>query len=375
MADILGVHYENSISLSAYPAFLSVGNFRVSKNIDKLDKYSKNQKKFLDKKGVFLEHFKTPEKILEETKLESFKNWLTSDFISNTQEKIKSANRNKIKILLVETKSEVSQAITSYTDLKNKLDKNGKNVVDQLEAVLGSTKNSYKKELNKALSYFKRSFRKAAYKKIDKEIDNKQFKRMFEEETTIHINRLSEKLKKEYEKIQKDTQKEIDEIISKYNKYKKEILSDFEKIAEINSGFSLELDIDNNLDITGTLLSLGVAIAGVVIVMLSNPAGWVVLALSVLNLVITVGKAIWEFVDHSYRTARQKQKANQQIDKIVESIKEDVTDKLTKVDDILEKNIDDIKKSVKKDTKQIDNLIHTFKEVEYNFGKLISDFR
>ena len=80
LSNILNTQYGSNISLSAYPAFLAIGNCF---NRDEISK-----RKFLESLSV--------KNILLYSNIEKFKNWLTESFVTDTKDKIIKANYKKV---------------------------------------------------------------------------------------------------------------------------------------------------------------------------------------------------------------------------------------------------------------------------------------
>ena len=63
--------------------------------------------------------------------------------------------------------------------------------------------------------------------------------------------------------------------------------------------FNLDLHVNNGVSIVGLMAT---AIGGAAL-LLSNPAGWIVLTLSVAGVVLSLAKALWSLVDDDFRKA------------------------------------------------------------------------
>jgi hypothetical protein len=108
--------------------------------------------------------------------------------------------------------------------------------------------------------------------------------------------------------------------------------------------FKLNINIKGK-NIAGLLVSVAGGIAGIIF-LISNPAGWVVLALSIVGLVFSVAKLILGVVNHDYRKSQQKKSADENIKKIGENIIKSIEENLKEADEPLKSGIESIKKAL-----------------------------
>ena len=164
LSNILDTQYSGNISLSAYPAFLAIGNC-----------YSRNE----ESKRKFLESLNA-ETILSFSKVEKFKNWLTENFVTNTKDKIIRANYKKVYSVIDETTIEIQEQNEILNIMREGLVRNSKNTKKNLESVLTRIKNKYQTELDDSLDEFEHKLRSSIYEKIKGHIDNVEFKNSLE---------------------------------------------------------------------------------------------------------------------------------------------------------------------------------------------------
>lgn len=157
---ILDTQYSGNIPLSAYPAFLAVGNCCNRDEISKI--------KFLESLSA--------QNILSISKVEEFKNWLIEKFVTNTKGKIIKANSKKLSSIIDETALEIQQQNNILNNLRETLERNSENTESNLDSVLTRMKNKFRTELDYSLDEFEQNLRVSVYTEIDRYIDNTEFK-------------------------------------------------------------------------------------------------------------------------------------------------------------------------------------------------------
>lgn len=350
---ILDTQYSNNISLSAYPAFLAVGNC--------CDKAKTNKIKFLESLSA--------QDILLYSNVEKFKNWLTESFVKNTKDKIIRANYKKVYFVIDETIKEVEKKNEILNIMREALVRNSKNTKINLESVLTTIKNKFQTVLDETLSEFERTLRESIYGEIKKEIDNKEFKNSFESQYKEFSETLSSNLQVRFQGLNEEFVSEVKKTLEKHKKTREELIKTYDTRYSIDKNFDFNPEIDNGIDKKGLFFSIGGIIA-TLIFNISNPLGWLVLGLAILSGLVGFFKSIRGFFDKEYRAGQQREKANDKIDEIKKSIKKDIEEKLLEIDKNLNDAIKEIKESLSDENKKIDNIIEIFENTKDEFYEL-----
>lgn len=349
----LDTQYSGNISLSAYPAFLAVGNCC---NRDETSKI-----KFLENLNI--------ETILSFSQVEEFKNWLTESFVKNTKDKIRKANYKKVYSVIDETTTEIEEQNRILNDMRESLERNSKNTEGNLDSVRIRMENKFRTELGYSLDEFEQNLRASVYTEIDRYIDNTEFKKIFEDRYEEYSGMLSSNLQTRFEELNEEFKSEIKNTLEEHNKTRAELIKTYNMRYSIEEKFDFNFEFKSNINKTGMIISVGSAIAGIILA-ISNPAGWVVLGLAILNGLISVFKSIWGFFDNDYRAGQQRNTTNSKIAEIKEALRREVERKLPEIDKNLNDAIKEIKESLSDENKGVDNMINTFENTKNDFYKL-----
>lgn len=353
LSGILDIQYSSNISLSAYPAFLAVGNCCSR------DKESK--RKFLENLNV--------ETILSFSKIEKFKNWLTESFVKNTKDKIIRANYKKVYSVIDETTKEIEKKNEILNIMREALVRNSKNTKTNLDSVLIMIENKFRTELDESLNEFEHTLRASIYKKIKDHIDNAEFKNNFESMYKEFSETLSSNLQARFQGLNEEFVSEVKKTLEKHKKTRKELIKTYDIRYSIDKNFDFNFELDNGIDKKGLFFSIGGIIA-TLIFNISNPLGWVVLGLIILSELVGFLKSVWGFFDEEYRAGQQREKANDKIEEIKKSLKKDIEEKLLEIYKNLNDAIKEIKESLSDENKKIDKIIDTFKNAKNEFYQL-----
>ena len=185
---ILDTQYSGNISLSAYPAFLAVGNC--------CDRDETSKIKFLESLSA--------QNILSISQVEKFKKWLTESFVTDTKDKIIKANAKKLSSVIDKTALEIQQQNNILNNLRETLERNSENTESNLDTVLLRMKNKFRTELDYSLNEFEQNLRAAVYAEINRCIDNTEFKQVFESKYEEYSEILSSNLQTGFEGINEE---------------------------------------------------------------------------------------------------------------------------------------------------------------------------
>lgn len=353
LSNILDTQYSGNISLSAYPAFLAIGNC-----------YSRNE----ESKRKFLESLNA-ETILSFSKVEKFKNWLTENFVTNTKDKIIRANYKKVYSVIDETTIEIQEQNEILNIVREGLVRNSKNTKKNLESVLTRIKNKYQTELDDSLDEFEHKLRSSIYEKIKGHIDNVEFKNSLESMYKEYNEILSSNLQTRFEGLNEEFVSEVKKTLEKHNKTREELIKTYSIRYSIEENFDFNFKFNSGIDKKKLLLSIGSIIA-VVITNILNPLGLFIIGAILLEPFYSLFKSIKGIFNKEYRAGQQREKANNKIEEIKKSLKKDIEEKLPEIYQNLNDTIKEIKDSLLDENKKIDKIINTFKNAKNEFYEL-----
>lgn len=268
-------------------------------------------KKFYGNKNNFLKKF-TKEEMLRESKLQDFANWMTDSktgLIEDSQRKIKSANFKKVRHALEETSSSIHAGLTEWDEQTKVIRKHLNHATKDIKKQLDNFKLEVATIKRVVISNFRNETRAEIDTEIDSDINNKEFEGILKE--------ISEK---NIESLQAEYAARLEQQIVELSK-------DIEKcIKKATSSIQTELDFrksDMDLDLGKELKNLTINVKnksylgetiGLVtsLVALLFPGG---LFISILSAIVSFGKLVWGFFDHSYRKSKQREARSEYIEK------------------------------------------------------------
>lgn len=346
---VLSDQYEGHKVLSAYPALLSVGNFWK-------DKFLKNQEKFIEQLG-------STEKVLEDSSIKDFSEWLRTSLVYESKSKIIRSNYRKISVAISHTKENISEIQKQFNSLEKKLTLNKKYTDRKLGEESEMLVQKLDNEASRIIGNFKNRLRKKMYAEIDKEIDKDSFKDIFVIESDIAIEITRQQLEEGMELILKEFEEEIHEIVSKNERYTAELLQSFEGSEQFDFEFEPIFNIKSSGSIASTITSLVSGVVGVIISFMS-PVGWLVTALAVVGLLISVGKDILSFFNSGYRASQQKKATDENIEKMTIKFSKSISENIKKIQDPLMEGIEQVKDNLSFRINCVNNMNQVFQEAE-----------
>ena len=344
--------------MSAYPAFLAVGNCC---NRDETSKI-----KFLESLSA--------QNILSISQVEKFKKWLTESFVTDTKDKIIKANAKKLSSVINKTALEIQQQNNILNNLRETLERNSENTESNLDTVLLRMKNKFRTELDYSLNEFEQNLRAAVYAEIDRCIDNTEFKQVFESKYEEYSEILSSNLQTRFEGINEEFKSDVKRTLEEHNKTRQELIRTYNMRYSIEEKFNFRLEVKSNINKVGLIISVGSAIAGIIIA-ISNPAGWIVMGLAILSGIISIFKSIWGFFDNDYRAGQQRNTTDSKIAEMKESLRREIDGKLPEINENLNTVIKEIKASLSGEMREFNGVIDTFEKVKNEFCELSLDIQ
>lgn len=344
--------YEGHKVLSAYPALLSVGNFWK-------DKFLKNQEKFIEQLG-------STEKVLEDSSVKDFSEWLGTSLVYESKSKIIKSNYRKLSFAIGHTQGNISEIQKQFNNLEKKFALSEKSTKRKLDEESEMLIQNLDNEAINIIGKFKNGLRKKMYNEIEKEINKDTFKTIFEKEKNIAIEETRQQLEEGMKEISKGFEEAIKEIVSKDERYTVEMLQSFYDSAKFDFEFELALNIKSRGSFVGVISSLGLGARNIIL-----SVGWVVPVLVVVEMLISVNKNILGFFDDEYRVSQQKKAADENIEKMATQLSESIRENIKKAHDPLTEGIEKVKGNLSLKIKYVNNMNQVFQEAERKL-KLLS---
>jgi hypothetical protein len=310
-------------------------------------------------KSKFLSNFSQDE-LLSKSNVSQFYELLTNNLVKDVKNKIRHANFTKAKKVIEKTTANIKAIQTNtYQPLSQKLETDAQSACDQLDLDLRGLKNTLESQGEKSIRNFSNTIRKKIYAQIEKEISNESFENKFktyikEEQLPLQEN-LHLVIQTELERFQS----KIADIIEKHQQHAQELMTAYSKIqaGDLDTKFDLKIDIDNGLKWKNLIAPI---IGGAF--MFWNPAGWVVLALSLSTILVSIGKAVISFFSSSYKMSQQRQSADKNLEEITDQMRIEMHKSLNDAFPILATKVDEIKLALEEPVKQVREILTTLEQ-------------
>jgi hypothetical protein len=356
MRSYLGEQYQESISVSAYPAFLAVANCWGEG--------------YLPQKEKFMEHFNTAEAILDKSRIQIFSDQLTGDMVQNSKAKIKKSNFKKATVVLEHTTEEIKNIHQVFLKVQQKLIETKRSTDDQLDNAADVLKGGLDMEAHTAIENFKNDIRTKIYEDIDADIDNNDFKSALEERTKKGVEILQGNLENTFKDQIDKFQENVSDIVQKYQDNAVELLNAYTGAEKFGAEFNFNIDIKSDKTWIGAVASVVSSIIGIIMLSVGTGgvAAIVAIVIGVIGAIFSLVKAIVGFFDHSYRQSQQRKNADKILEKSGEDIYKSIKANLNDCFKTLKTGIENVKS-------ELTNIVEHIKEINKILEKAKSEFK
>lgn len=250
---------------------------------------------------------------------------------------------------------------TNYKSTSNKLDDVGevysRNIINSRHQATTDLKNSVRKKI---------------YEDIDKEISNEEFEKKMkirvEEGIVEYANSLNEKI----DRSSKEFTSSVVDILSTYQRYVNELVDKYANSINFTFDFKPQINIKKNINIKAIAIDTIANVISIVygILNATNPIGWVVIGLSALTILFDVYKKFRAFIDKDFRKSQQRKSANENIDKVIENIENQLDEQLLGVRGEIIEGIAVIKEKLMQSVIQIETMSAIFLSAKNDMNQL-----
>ncbi len=330
MKAILGKHYEGHQIVSAQAAFYGLSSALLPES----DFYKNKQK--------FLEIFKVEELLLK-SQFKQLAGFIAGELLENTRKKIIESNCNKALKVIEKLQKTIVTTIDrrinpTIKELKNAQLETCDNLYRSRDKFVSKLKNS----VFDAIDRFKSDLREKMYEHIDRDIEDDECKRKFEDELQQGMEKLGENIKKRFEKDEQQFREDLQEDIEQFEERIKDSLVMLDRINIDSGNTDFNFDIDSGINKIGLLASIGgLVILGLVNIW--NPMGWIELGLAGLLGLVGIVKSVWNFFDSDYEKSQQKKEVDKNLDKVCKKIEEKMRNQIESSKKVIYENVENIK--------------------------------
>ncbi|GAA7255546.1 hypothetical protein Kyoto95A_05720 [Helicobacter pylori] len=153
------------------------------------------------------------------------------------------------------------------------------------------------------------------YERIDKDIENKECKEIFENEREQRTEKLRENIERCLNECKEQFSKDIKEDIEQFEERIKDSLVMLNHI-NINSGFDPNFNIHSGINKLGLFSSIASLVFG--IFNFWNPVGLASIGLGSIGIV----KSVWSWFNSDYKKSQQRKEVYKNLDEVCEKIEE-----------------------------------------------------
>tara|TARA_R110002126_G_scaffold92914_9_gene220348 strand:- start:2866 stop:5043 length:2178 start_codon:yes stop_codon:yes gene_type:complete len=312
MTQYLGDNYQQCLMLSAYPAYLAVASCLLPDSRDRMV-----QNKFLAQYSA--------QQIIVKSNIAVLTKMFTKELVEEFKIKIMRSNHNKAKKVVDATRDNVMVLRKEkYSPLLKKLRLELTATNAEFTTSIETLRVKLNNNMHALIREFESSVRNATYSQIDDDISNDEvksfLKRQIEQSQQTLIDQLPSMVNKETNLFER----KLNDIINRFESHTNELMTSFNNIESTN--IDLDINIKNGINIWGVLGAMG---GGAIL--LFNPMGWVLLAISASSLVFQVYKAVRSFFSNTYKRAQQKESVDDNIYKIADQLTVRIENNLAEV--------------------------------------------
>nr|WP_240653499.1 hypothetical protein [Helicobacter pylori] len=204
-------------------------------------------------------------------------------------------------------------------EINDKLPETYSNLDCSRDKFVSNLNNSVSKEIER----FKTDFRIEMYVRIEKDIENKECKEIFENEREQRTEKLRENIRRRFEQDEKQFHKGIQKTIEEFEERIKDSLVMLNRI-NLDSGFDPNFNIHSGIDKLGLFSSIG----GLILLLTAPVLGGFALIGGLVLGAIGVVKSVWSWFSSDYKKSQQKKAVDKNLDKVCGIIEERVRNQI-----------------------------------------------
>lgn len=179
------------------------------------------------------------------------------------------------------------------------------------------------------------------YEHIEKDIENKECKEIFENECEQRTEKLRENIGRHFNECKERFIEEMKKDIEQFEERIKDSLVMLDRI-NIDSGFDFSFNIDSGINKMGLFASIG----GLALLLMTPVVGGIALFGGLVLGAIGIVKSLWSFFDSDYKKSQQRKEVDKNLDKVCEKIEEEMRNQIESGKKVVSEKIEDLKASL-----------------------------
>lgn len=360
MGNQLGEYYQGTLTLSALPAFLATATC-----LPPGSKEAESREKFLVSMPA--------DSLLKKSGLEKFCHLLIRDLLGNFEGKIRHSNLNKLSVAINQVCIEVDrQRREHFLPLALDLQREAEHADLQLKNAVEVLRRRMTDEGEKAIRAFETVVRTKAYKKIDGDISNDSFKSSLRVIMQTEQERLQAELPVAMQKRVRQFQDDVLKVVERFQQHANDLQDSYEGLHKTRmiGDFTLDFKIDNGINLYALLASIA---GGILLIW--NPAGWILMSLGALTLLTGLFKSVWGFLSSSYRMGQQRKSTDDNLDNVCKQIRTSLRKSLDSAMPALEQKVAAIRDMVWAPVIQTQQISNKLDSVHLQLNQMASALR
>ena len=305
MSKHLGEQYRGCISFSAQPAFLATADCLVP-----MSDMDGNRAKFLKKMSA--------QDVLTQSGMAQFVGWLTQSMVSGSEKRIRAAN---IKKITTKVHNAAQALLAEQRDVLEPLCQDIQVDWAKVRAQLESDVDVFEKNINaigqSEIQNIETTLRQKMYARIESGIDNKEVQPLFEQALESESKSLEKRVQDKMTRKLDEFSNNAAERLQRFTQRVDELQSAKQGTRSASFGKSLKFNFkfSNGINYVGLVSSL----AGGVL-MFWNPAGWVLLGIGALTVVVGGIKAVFGLISNDFKKNEQRKAVTKNLSQLRQSL-------------------------------------------------------
>lgn len=325
--------YKDAKYIYALPALLSQASCLLpSEYIDETNGSSitqGQQDKFLFKKEGGDDTLDKKQQLSQVALFDDFAAFV-ANLATDTKDKMRRNIFTKANAILGEFGSVIKKLSSNFADLFSKTEQNIDSLESNIDKICDSNRLRFHSIISNELRDFINKVRKKIYDKIGENIKDDEFREYTQSTLQDRLPTLEAKLAGEMDKQSQELHQNLQDEFKDFERKSNNDLANFKQTLSQNlSGMLSFGEIDSGISWAG-LAGVGVGAVGTAFgaaaLIALGPAGWAVLAMGAIGLVISAYKSIRKFFSDSYKQAEQRKS----LAKALDALQEDITDQCSK---------------------------------------------
>ncbi len=176
------------------------------------------------------------------------------------------------------------------------------------------------------------------YERIEKDIENKECKEIFENECEQGMKELDRTIEGLVKKCEEQFSKDIKEDIRQFEERIKDSLVMLNRI-NLDSGFDINIDTDSGIDKLGLLSSIG----GLALLLTVPVLGEFALAAGIVLGLIGAVKSVWSWSSSDHKKSQQRKEVDKNLDKVCGIIEKEMRNQIESSKKIISEKVENLK--------------------------------